>query len=106
MRVPEVVVTWGGPGRRAEVQAPRRAMRGTALAFSAVPFSPHTEDPMADQTRGKAQHLGGKIKEGIGELLGDSGLERQGRLDQMPWRAEQDQARAEEAATDAATRKI
>ncbi len=60
---------------------------------------------MADETRGKAQHLGGKIKEGVGDLLGDSQLEREGRLDQMEGRAEQDQERAEEAMTEAARRK-
>jgi len=61
---------------------------------------------MADDTRGKAEHLGGKIKEGLGELLGDRELEREGKLDQMEGRAEQDQARAEDAAEDAAARRI
>lgn len=60
---------------------------------------------MADDTSGKAQHLGGKIKEGVGELLGDRGLEREGRLDQAAGRAEQDQSRAEEEAADAAARR-
>ena len=59
---------------------------------------------MADDLEGKATHVGGKIKEGIGELLGDRKLEREGRLDQMEGRAEQDQARAEEAADEAAMR--
>lgn len=60
---------------------------------------------MADDTGGKAQHLGGKIKEGVGDLLGDREMEREGRLDQMEGQAEQDQARAEDAATDAAARR-
>lgn len=60
---------------------------------------------MADDTTGKAQHLGGKIKEGVGDLLGDKKLEREGRLDQMEGEAEQDQARAEEAASEAAMRR-
>jgi uncharacterized protein YjbJ (UPF0337 family) len=60
---------------------------------------------MADGTRGKATHLGGKIKEGIGELLGDRELKRDGQLDQVEGEAEQDQLRAEEAAAEAAARR-
>ena len=60
---------------------------------------------MADDTTGKATHLGGKIKEGLGDLLGDRELENEGRLDQMEGRAEQDQARAEEEMMDAAKRR-
>jgi uncharacterized protein YjbJ (UPF0337 family) len=60
---------------------------------------------MADDLQGKANHVGGKIKEGLGDLLGDRRLEREGKLDQMEGRAEQDQARAEEALEDAALRR-
>ena len=60
---------------------------------------------MADDISGKATHVTGKIKEGIGELLGDAKLEREGELDQMEGRAEQDQARAEEAVDEAAMRR-
>jgi uncharacterized protein YjbJ (UPF0337 family) len=60
---------------------------------------------MADDTRGKGTHLGGRIKEGIGDLLGDRRLEREGKLEQMEGQAEQDQARAEEAQQDALDRK-
>jgi uncharacterized protein YjbJ (UPF0337 family) len=60
---------------------------------------------MADDVTGKATHLGGKIKEGLGDLLGDRKLEREGRLDQMEGAAEQDAARAEEARLEAETRK-
>jgi uncharacterized protein YjbJ (UPF0337 family) len=60
---------------------------------------------MADDTSGKARHLGGKIQEGLGDLLGDRELEREGKLDQMAGRAEQDQARAEEEMLDAAARR-
>ena len=59
---------------------------------------------MADPIEGKATHVAGKIKEGIGELLGDARLEREGELDQVEGRAEQDQARAEAAADEAALR--
>ncbi|HEX2191001.1 MAG TPA: CsbD family protein [Longimicrobiaceae bacterium] len=60
---------------------------------------------MAEDTSGKGKHLGGKLKEGLGDLLGDREMEREGRLDQMEGRAEQDQARAEEAVRDAAARR-
>jgi uncharacterized protein YjbJ (UPF0337 family) len=67
---------------------------------------PEQEDAaMADDNSGKARHLGGKIQEGLGELLGDRELEREGKLDQMEGRAEQDQARAEEEMMDAAARR-
>lgn len=60
---------------------------------------------MADDIDGKATHVAGKIKEGIGELLGDARLEREGELDQVEGRAEQDQARAEAEASEAALRR-
>lgn len=60
---------------------------------------------MADEATGKGTHVAGKVKEGLGELLGDNEMEREGRLDQMEGRAEQDQARAEEDALEAAQRR-
>jgi uncharacterized protein YjbJ (UPF0337 family) len=60
---------------------------------------------MADETSGKTRHVKGKIKEGIGELLGDSKLEREGRLSQVEGRAEQDASRAEAELNEAAARK-
>jgi uncharacterized protein YjbJ (UPF0337 family) len=60
---------------------------------------------MADDAQGKFKHLGGQIKEGIGNLLGDRRMEREGELDQVEGRAEQDQVRAEEAMREAAARK-
>jgi uncharacterized protein YjbJ (UPF0337 family) len=60
---------------------------------------------MADETAGKAKHLGGKIKEKVGDALGDREMEREGRLSQVEGEAEQDQARAEEEAEDAIVRK-
>jgi len=50
---------------------------------------------MASDTEGKATHLGGKIKEGIGDLLGDRELKAEGQLEQVEGEAEQDVARAE-----------
>jgi uncharacterized protein YjbJ (UPF0337 family) len=60
---------------------------------------------MAEDLRGKGTHLGGKIKEGIGDLLGDRKMKREGQLEQMEGEAEQDQVRAEEAQRDAMVRK-
>ena len=61
---------------------------------------------MADDLEGKVTHLAGKIKEGIGDLLGDRSVKREGRLDQMEGRAEQDAARAEDALQDADARRL
>jgi uncharacterized protein YjbJ (UPF0337 family) len=61
---------------------------------------------MADDIQGKLTHLEGKIKEGIGELLGDRQIHREGRLDQMEGAAEQDAARAEDALMDADARRL
>ena len=61
---------------------------------------------MADDITGKLTHLAGKVKEEIGDLLGDRSVEREGRLDQMEGRAEQDAARAEDAMVDANARRV
>jgi uncharacterized protein YjbJ (UPF0337 family) len=61
---------------------------------------------MADDLNGKLTHLGGKIKEGIGDLVGDRQIRREGRLDQMEGAAEQDAARAEDAMLDANARRV
>ena len=60
---------------------------------------------MADEVNGKVKHVGGKIQEEVGELLGDSKMKRQGKLSQVEGEAEQDQDRAQDAAEEAATRK-
>jgi len=59
---------------------------------------------MADNLDGKAKHVGGKIKEGVGELLGDRKMEREGRLAQREGEAEQDVERAREDMEEAADR--
>lgn len=59
---------------------------------------------MADDAKGKAKHVAGRIKEEAGELLGDRELEREGHLDQEEGRAEQDEARAQERAEEARER--
>jgi uncharacterized protein YjbJ (UPF0337 family) len=61
---------------------------------------------MADESKGKAEHLAGKIKEGVGEVLGDRKMKREGRLKQVKGRAEQDEARAREKAEEARERKL
>ncbi len=61
---------------------------------------------MADDLGGKATHLGGKIKEGLGEALGDRELKREGLLDQAEGAAEQDAARAAEDLRDAELRRL
>lgn len=60
---------------------------------------------MADDLSGKMKHVGGKIEEGAGELLGDAKMKRRGKLSQMEGEAEQDLDRAEDAVEDAALRK-
>jgi len=60
---------------------------------------------MADEISGKAKHLGGKIQEEAGELLGDTKMKRAGKLNQMEGKAEQDLDRAEDAVEEAALRK-
>lgn len=61
---------------------------------------------MADDVTGKATHLGGKIKEGVGDLLGDRKLEAEGRLEQFEGVAEQDAARAEAELREANARRL
>jgi uncharacterized protein YjbJ (UPF0337 family) len=61
---------------------------------------------MADDLTGKLTHLAGKIKEGVGDLLGDRSVKREGRLDQMEGAAEQDAARAEDSLQDANARRM
>ncbi|HSJ30930.1 MAG TPA: CsbD family protein [Longimicrobiales bacterium] len=59
---------------------------------------------MADDLNGKAKHVGGKVKEGLGELLGDNKMKREGRLAQQEGEAEQDAERARERVREAEER--
>jgi uncharacterized protein YjbJ (UPF0337 family) len=61
---------------------------------------------MADDLEGKATHLGGRIKEGIADLLGDRKLKTEGRLEQEEGIAEQDAARAREQLREAELRRL
>lgn len=59
---------------------------------------------MADDLNGKAKHVEGKVKEGVGELLGDRKLKHEGKLAQHEGEAEQDAARAQERLQEATDR--
>lgn len=59
---------------------------------------------MADDINGKAKHVEGKVKEGVGELLGDRKLKREGKLAQHEGEAEQDASRARERLDEARER--
>jgi uncharacterized protein YjbJ (UPF0337 family) len=61
---------------------------------------------MASDLNGKAKHVGGKVKEGLGDLLGDSKLKRDGRLQQVEGEAEQDANRAQRDLEEATDREI
>jgi uncharacterized protein YjbJ (UPF0337 family) len=61
---------------------------------------------MADDVRGKGTHLGGKIKEGLGDLLGDREMKAEGQLDQAEGIADQDAARAREEMREAEARRL
>lgn len=60
---------------------------------------------MADEMSGKIKHVGGKIQEEVGDLLGDKKMKREGKLSQVEGEAEQDLDRAADAVEDAALRK-
>ncbi|HET6232230.1 MAG TPA: CsbD family protein [Longimicrobiaceae bacterium] len=61
---------------------------------------------MADDLSGKAKHLGGVLKEGMGDLLGDRKIKEEGRLDQIEGTAEQDMVRASDAVEEANLRRV
>jgi uncharacterized protein YjbJ (UPF0337 family) len=61
---------------------------------------------MASDLGGKAKHVGGKMKEGLGDLLGDSKLKRDGKLQQFEGEAEQDASRAQRDLEEATDREI
>ena len=61
---------------------------------------------MGSDLGGKAKHVGGKIKEGVGEALGDSKMKREGRLQQIEGEAEQDASRAEKDLEEATERQV
>lgn len=59
---------------------------------------------MADDKAGKVKHVGGKVQENVGELLGDRELKREGRLAQREGEAEQDTERARQELEEATQR--
>ena len=61
---------------------------------------------MADDLEGKAKHVKGKVKESVGELLGDRKMKVEGQLSQKEGEAEQDAARAEKTLDEAREREL
>jgi uncharacterized protein YjbJ (UPF0337 family) len=59
---------------------------------------------MASDFSGKAKHVGGKVKEAVGDALGDRHMKRDGKLQQFEGEAEQDMAHAEEKLDEASER--
>jgi uncharacterized protein YjbJ (UPF0337 family) len=41
-----------------------------------------------DRIEGSAKNMGGKVKEGVGKMVGDEKLRREGQVDQVKGRAE------------------
>lgn len=41
------------------------------------------QDPDPDRVEGSAKRLGGKIKEGVGKLMGDEKTKQEGKADQV-----------------------
>ena len=60
---------------------------------------------MVEDLSEKAKHVGGRIKESVGNVLGDRKLEREGRLQQHEGEAEQDAVRAKEDLEEATDRR-
>jgi uncharacterized protein YjbJ (UPF0337 family) len=74
------------------------------LALSATLGFNEIGGTMADDLNGKAKHVEGKIKEGLGEVLGDRKMKREGKLAQREGEAEQDASRAQEKLEEATER--
>jgi uncharacterized protein YjbJ (UPF0337 family) len=54
-----------------------------------------------DRVEGSSKNLGGKLKEGLGSLLGDAKLESEGKADQTEGRAQNAVGSAKDAVRDA-----
>ncbi len=54
-----------------------------------------------DRIEGAATNAGGKIKEGVGKLIGDSRLETEGKLDQVEGKVQNTVGGAKDAVRDA-----
>ncbi|AGP33604.1 general stress protein CsbD [Sorangium cellulosum] len=52
----------------------------------------------SDRNEGAAEEMGGKLKKGLGKLLGDEQMEAEGRAKELKGRVEQEDAKADERA--------
>ncbi|WP_437938600.1 CsbD family protein [Sorangium sp. So ce341] len=52
----------------------------------------------SDRNEGAAEEMGGKLKKGLGKLLGDEQLEAEGRAKELKGRVQQEDAKADERA--------
>jgi uncharacterized protein YjbJ (UPF0337 family) len=52
----------------------------------------------SNRAEGAAEELGGKIKKGIGQLIGNEQMEAEGRVKELKGEARQEEAKAEERA--------
>jgi uncharacterized protein YjbJ (UPF0337 family) len=52
----------------------------------------------SDKGEGTAEKIGGKIKQGVGKLIGDEQMEAEGRAKELRGEARQEEAKAEERA--------
>jgi uncharacterized protein YjbJ (UPF0337 family) len=57
-----------------------------------------------DRIEGAATNIGGKIKEGVGKLVGDSKLETEGKVDQVTGKVQNSVGGAKDAIRDAGDR--
>lgn len=55
-----------------------------------------------DRIEGAATNIGGKIKEGVGHLIGDTKLETEGKADQVAGKVQNTYGGAKDAVNDAA----
>ncbi|WP_437571280.1 CsbD family protein [Sorangium sp. So ce542] len=52
----------------------------------------------SDRNEGAAEEMGGKLKKGLGKLLGDEQMEAEGRAKELKGRVQQEDAKADERA--------
>ncbi len=57
-----------------------------------------------DRIEGAATNIGGKIKEGVGKLIGDTKLETEGKIDQVKGKVQNSIGGAQDAIRDAGDR--
>ncbi|WP_437861812.1 CsbD family protein [Sorangium sp. So ce363] len=58
----------------------------------------HAMSNASDRNEGAAEEMGGKIKKGLGQLLGDEQMEAEGRAKELRGKVQKEDAKAEERA--------